>query len=146
MDDSFSKLQDAGVEISRKTRILIRERNSRETLSIVTMLFRNARHGGLDVDSESFHIETTDEFDPETLLEFSGALLHDMSEIDLIKLVSFLANNPRCISGLVLEGTVNSTIGQRQQYVILQTIGVLVRIKPIINLEEFSNRILRLGM
>lgn len=125
-------------------RLLFRDRVSEDALSIVNFVFLESRRQGMNLTSESFVLETADQFDPMILNYYSAALLHDMSELDLQNLIEFLKANPDKIRNIIVYTTVSSTQGQRKNWIILKEMGVLTFMKPMTshNLEIMARTML----
>jgi hypothetical protein len=142
MNGPLDTQADNGRESPRKLKILVRDRDGAFTSPTVTNIYLAARINELPMQEDDIKVETSDEFNPEILHEYTGALLHDMSTLDLQNLVLFLERNPQKASNIVLEATYASAPEQRALYKVLGEMGIKVLYRPILYRDEVNNVLL----
>jgi hypothetical protein len=130
------------LEISKQTRILIRDRTSTFISHVITNIQLAGDDHGIVLDESNFVTDLSDDFDKNLLLECSGALLHNMSPTDMIRLVNFLKVYPDKAKTIVLEGVYATTEEHRKLYSILRAMGIRILFRPIIESKNFNLRVL----
>jgi hypothetical protein len=103
------------------------------------------RANGIKLNSNSFFVDDEEDFDPNVLLDFDSALLHNVAPEDLDKLIEFLKAHPDKITAVTLFYSIAENEEQERCMEILEQMGVKLEKKgKDLNLKSIAAKLLLL--